>query len=90
MTPERELYLRGLEQGFQQLQKQLASVVPSGALTQFREYIDAGEYGLALEEAQGLFLNESQKVTPVILQAMGELAKTMHVSLREPFASMKL
>lgn len=90
MTPEQIAYYDKLEGRFLRLLELMQPIFPSEKLAQFKEYIDVGEYGLALDGAQWIFTTENQKASPAILQMMKELAETMEHPLLEPFASMKL
>ncbi len=90
MDREQIIYLQKLEERFLVLLNYVSPLFAANKLSWFREFIDHGEYGLALDSVQGAFEDEKQKPSGAILQLMKELAETMEYPLHEPFASMAI
>ena len=88
MDEKQVAYLNKLEERFLVLLKEVSPLFAADKLSWFREYIDHGEYGLALDALQDVFVVEKRKPSGEIFQIMKELAETMEYPLLEPFASM--
>ncbi len=78
---EQILYYQKLENKLEQLAALMSSIFQQEKLNQFREYIDVGEYGLALDNAQWLFMTDGRDVPLEALHLMRELAGTMGIPL---------
>jgi hypothetical protein len=88
MDQKQAAYLQKLDERFVVLLKEVSPLFAADKLRWFREYIDHGEYGLALDSVQEVFVDEKQKPSGAILQIMKEVAETMEYPLQAPFANM--
>lgn len=89
MASEQSAYLEKLEARFRKLLEQMQPAFSRETLAEFKEYIEVGEYGLALDTAQWMYIKGNEKVSPEIFQIITELAETMQVPLHGSFVSTR-
>lgn len=68
-----------LEQRLSQLLNSLATVFSESERTEVKEFLDAGEYGLALETACAIITDEQKKVGFQVFEQVKELHDLMEL-----------
>jgi hypothetical protein len=80
-------HYRLIESGLNRLLANEQGILSSAEVTEIREFLDAREYGLALETLAAI-LDEGKELSRVKLEEIQNLAERMHIAHEAPIAGL--
>jgi hypothetical protein len=72
-------YYRGLEEGIRALLAKLRTVLSAEETNEVEEFLDAGEYGLALETLCWALRTENKLISAEVVEGISKLAEQMEL-----------